>query len=148
MDAKQLELIRREQDRPKPKLVTAQEFAQEGTLVYGYTVERDTFHVYAKDGMLHRFIYRTYLSNDVHVIAYEAREAFEAVELSPSKAIYWQRSDFEFCMRLAELQVYMHFKLSGPAIQERAEVPQFEGAVYDPAEHTTWERRDTLSRMG
>lgn len=156
MDASQLELVKEEQRRPRPKTVFAGEFAAEDrTLIYGYTVERDTFHVYAQGGELHKFIYRTkanyshgILTRPLIVVRYEHRRAFEAQELSPSKAIYWDRSDFGLCLKLARLEAYMHFKESGPAIADRVEVPQFEGVTYDPEIHTTFDPPRTLSIMG
>ena len=156
MDASQLELVKEEQRRPRPKTVFAGEFAtQDRTLIYGYTVERDTFHVYAQGGELHKFIYRTeathpqgILTRTLVVVLYEHRRAFEAQELSPSKAIYWDRSDFDLCLSLARMEAYMHFKDSGPAIADRVEAPQFEGVTYDPEIHTTFGTPRTSSFMG
>ena len=156
MDSSQLELVREEQRRPRPKTVFAGEFAtMDRTLIYGYTVERDTFHVYAKDGELHKFIYRTErpkhggdFDRVLVVVLYERRRTYEAQELSPSKAIYWERSDFDLCMKLARLEAYMHFTTSGEAVAKRTEVPQFEGVTYDPEIHTTFGMPRTSSFMG
>lgn len=147
MDAEQLEKIRTIQKRDhRPKVMAAQ-FAAGGdrTLVYGYTVERDTFHLYVKDGRLHRFIYREGLAG-LTVTSYEQAASMHARDMVPSKAIYWRRSDYEACWFLAVLDTYMHFHESGQAVIDRTEVPEFEGIVYDPEKHSTWAPRSTANR--
>ena len=148
MDEKQLQTIKLVQQRDHRPKVTAAQFASGGdrTLIYGYTAERDTFHVYVQDGRLHRFVYRQYVDAFI-VVSYESAQSMHGTNMVPGKAIYWRRSDFDAVWFLAVLDVYMHFKESGPAVIERTEKPQFEGVVYDPEKHTTREPQSTAGAL-
>ena len=72
---------------------------EDKTLLYGYTLDRDTFHVYVMDGTLHRIIYNR-PSNIL--IKYDAGDSIDIDKLIPSKRVYPQYSDFEFCQILIE----------------------------------------------
>lgn len=62
------------------------------TLIFGYTVEKYSFHVYLKNNMLHICIY-----NDQNkIIYYDTSEYFNVDHLSPSKRSYPESFDEEF----------------------------------------------------
>jgi hypothetical protein len=84
------------------------------TLVYGYTLDRETFHVYLSDGLIHRFIYRYRTApgtaeRSVEVVAHDAAPAMAASKLVPSKRAYPQLCDAEFCRILIELGAHVAF---------------------------------------
>lgn len=66
-------------------------FKQEGTLLYGYTFDRDSFHVYIKNNLIHRYIYNR------NRFDYQQKEEFEGVFLIPTKRVYPAASDYNFC---------------------------------------------------
>lgn len=107
MHRSQLENLERRQE-PKANTITAKEVMdlllvdenQSTTLLYGYTMERDTFHIYLKDGLLHKAIYGhqevppgffTKYTQD-HISSNE----MEASSLVPSKRAYPCRTLFLF----------------------------------------------------
>jgi hypothetical protein len=74
------------------------------TLLYGYTCDRDTWHVYLQD-------------NKIHTIVYNNREDEEPRELSvvdneqyvPNKRLYPECCDYEFCRILKDKGVFLPF---------------------------------------
>lgn len=75
------------------------------TLLYGYTCDRDTWHVYLKDC-------------EIHAVVYNGREddseLYRIVVVSnsdyiPNKRLYPARCDFEFCKLLKERGVDFTF---------------------------------------
>lgn len=70
----------------------------EGTLLYGYNVDRTTMHVYAKDDEIHAV---TYDSNK-EVIKHEHRGGLEIDQCYPSKRVYRQETQFFFAKLLKE----------------------------------------------
>lgn len=153
MDAGQLEKIRTIQKRDhRPKVMAAQ-FAQGGdrTLIYGTHINdegwKDTFHVYLKDGRLHRFIYRKSTLGVITVVAYESAVSMHGHDMIPSKRIYWEHSDFEACWFLAVLDLPMSFTSNSWPGHPAEDRGQWAGIVYDPEEHTTREPQSTANRL-
>lgn len=147
MNAEQLEKIRIIQNRDhRPKVMAAQFVAGgDRTLIYGYDVERNTFHVYVKDGMLHRFVYRDSRSAQV-VVAYEATPTMHGEHMIPNKRIYWEYSDYEAIWFLATLDLPMSFTSARATPEAIAERTPWAGIVYDPEKHTTLEPQSTANR--
>jgi hypothetical protein len=68
------------------------------TLVYGYSLDRDTTHVYlGSDGLIHRVDY----SHGDILIAHVSAVSFDINDLRPSKRSYPERTDFEFAKLVA-----------------------------------------------
>jgi hypothetical protein len=67
------------------------------TLLYGYTCERLTWHVYLEDGVIHKVVYRSSGGDCEH--SYYG-EGFKVWELIPDKRLYPETCDFEFCSLL------------------------------------------------
>lgn len=71
------------------------------TLLYGYTVDRETFHVYLRDGEIYTVIERKI--HDTPNKPSEFRRELEQIQVGqnenyvPNKRIYPEYSDFEFC---------------------------------------------------
>lgn len=78
--------------RDSGKLLAA-DFAEGGdrTLVYGYTVERYTFHVYLLGGMIHR-----YVTDGPVTVSYSCDTEIEPGAVIPNKRAYPERCDYSF----------------------------------------------------
>jgi len=63
------------------------------TLLYGYTCDRSTFHVYIKDGEIKIVVYKTV--GDLREIIPTCNSDY-----LPDKRVYPAKSDYEFCRRL------------------------------------------------
>jgi hypothetical protein len=79
-------------DPPKTAQIHSRSFLSEGgaptrTLLYGYTCGRDTFHVYLKDGLIHRLVYRT-AGDEMKIVEYDYFRAWDAYRLVPDKRVY------------------------------------------------------------
>ncbi len=79
------------------------------TLLYGYDCDRNTWHVYLKDGVIHRIVYP--FRGDV--LVEDVGPDHVPAALVPDKRLYPERCDFEFCMMLARLGVAMSFTVFG-----------------------------------
>ncbi len=80
------------------------------TLLYGYTTERDSFHVYLKGGLIHKAIYRSVKAAGVHdVLSHESKTTWEASELVPNKRVYPESTDADFYALLKLRDVYVSF---------------------------------------
>ncbi len=66
------------------------------TLIYGYNVARQTFHVYLRAGVIHRVTYRDGKLLEHKTEAEITYDHFYA----PEKRAYPERCDFEFCLAL------------------------------------------------
>lgn len=69
---------------------------QPRTLLYGYTVERNNFHVYFSDGFIHRAIYE----HPRELIDHVSGPMFSASLLIPDKRAYPQFTDAGFALLL------------------------------------------------
>lgn len=76
------------------------------TLLYGYTCDRDTFHVYLKDGHIHRTIYKS--TSDVVSHVDFGREC-DATQLVPDKRVYPAPTSFAFARTLIRKGVPVPF---------------------------------------
>ncbi|WP_316200986.1 MULTISPECIES: hypothetical protein [unclassified Bradyrhizobium] len=96
-------------DGASPKMVTPIGF-EARTLLYGYNKDRESWHVYQKDGELHLLIYRDDFSPPVF---HGHGSELPAENLVPNKRLYPEACDFEFCLRLRRLGVLMTFTTFG-----------------------------------
>lgn len=72
---------------------------EDRTLLYGYTCERKTFHVYLKDQQIHTIVYSGGYENNQPNYIREINVEYNC-DYIPDKRIYPERCDFEFCMLL------------------------------------------------
>lgn len=79
-----------------PSVICATELADpsDRTLVYGYTVERETFHLYLENGKFNRVVYD---GDNVFLSGLTGLDSIELALCVPDKRVYPARSDFEFC---------------------------------------------------
>lgn len=80
------------------------------TLLYGYTCDRETLHVYLKDGGIHTVIYKLRGFND-GIADYDIREVNvkSNEDYVQSKRLYPNACDFEFCKLLKARGIYLSF---------------------------------------
>lgn len=93
------------------------------TLMYGYTVDRLSVHVYLKDGVLHQLTYTGLRRTSEHegfacatVSHRDESSVYFAGDLSmwlPSQRAYPEQCDFEFCSLLASAGVEVPFASFG-----------------------------------
>jgi hypothetical protein len=78
----------------------------ERTLLWGYTCERDSWHVYLKDGEIHAVMY-----DYPDILKYhDFRCASDnPKDWIPNKRLYPEACDYEFCKLLKEYGCYLPF---------------------------------------
>ena len=85
------------------------------TLLYGYTVERHTHHVYLKDQFIHVLIYVSNFDmsdekiKDVVFYNVDKRHHLKRIPFLPNKRLYPERCDFDFCKVLIEKGLELSF---------------------------------------
>ena len=66
------------------------------TLLYGYTTERLTWHVYLKGGLIHVLVY----NHRDEVVSHEKAAQWHPAELVPNKRVYPESSDMALARML------------------------------------------------
>lgn len=74
------------------------------TLLWGYTCDRSSFHVYIDDDRLHRLIY----NHDQETLSY-ASGSIATTDLTPNKRLYPEACDFSFCLTLRSKGLHLPF---------------------------------------
>ncbi len=82
------------------------------TLLYGFTCERYTHHVYIKDEQVHLLVYSTTNTGN-HTIIYRNGE-IDISSLIPDKRLYPESCELEFCKQLKMLGYYLPFTTFDP----------------------------------
>lgn len=103
------------------------------TLVYGYTLDRDTFHAYVFDGEIHVVTYQGhYDDSPAHVVRHlhGTQVAFDA--LVPSKRAYPNRTDYGFAVTMRAAGFPLSFTTWDPEPQRCLDDPYW-GLVLDAA---------------
>lgn len=104
---------------PKITSIKANELADQSdrTLIYGYTVGRETFHLYLENGTFNRVIYdgdKVFLAGETEL------DTIELMQCVPDKRVYPERCDFEFCRILKSRDVSIPFTTFDPNVEARA----------------------------
>jgi hypothetical protein len=80
------------------------------TLLYGYTCERETFHVYMKDQKIYTVVYTTdYSTNNPKPKNLRQIEVKSNRDFIPDKRLYPERCDYHFCQALKERGIDLPF---------------------------------------
>lgn len=118
------------------------------TLLYGYTCERNSFHVYLDED---RYIHRVIYDYDKLVIAHDYALELPAELCVPDKRIYAEHSDYEFCLVLHHMGLHLPFTTFN---EVKAVGPLWRGARFEalssvspetfvvPAFALTWDELD------
>lgn len=95
---------------------------QDRTLLWGYTCERESWHVYIQNGEIHRYI----TQYPDKFVAHTCQENWEPQYLAPDKRLYPEACDYEFCKLLRENGAELSFTNFNP---ERKPA-QYHGPVF------------------
>lgn len=80
------------------------------TLLYGYTCERETFHVYLKDQKIYTVVYKTEYSRGAPMPKNMRQiEVNSNRDFVPDKRLYPERCDYHFCRALKERGIDLPF---------------------------------------
>jgi len=80
------------------------------TLLYGYTCERETFHVYLKDQKTYTVVYKTDYSRGAPMPKNMRQiEVNSNRDFVPDKRLYPERCDYHFCRALKERGIDLPF---------------------------------------
>ena len=91
------------------------------TLLYGYTCERETFHVYVKDQKIYTVVYKTdyplsyekklggFMHGDPRPVNLRQIEVKSNRNYVPDKRLYPERCDYHFCRALKERGIELPF---------------------------------------
>lgn len=94
------------------------------TLLYGYTCDRLTWHVYIKDGIIHKVKYGNSWDSDEYMSVTEF-SVTENEQYVPDKRLYPECCDFEFCGLLKKKGICLPFTI----FNEDKEEKQFYGEI-------------------
>lgn len=88
-------------ENPAKYIEAASFLGADRTLLYGYTCDRESFHVYLSGGLIHRYVYTGTL--DHTPISHRAQEKVWAFDLIPDKGVYPESTDYLFAQMLQRL---------------------------------------------
>lgn len=96
------------------------------TLLYGYDIERNIWHVYQKDGQIHILVFcHEYDKSRSQVVLkrYKKDVEFFGKDLAPNKRLYPDRCDFAFCEILMTKGVFLPFTTFDADMERRKRTP-------------------------
>lgn len=94
------------------------------TLIWGYTCDRQSFHVYLKDGVITRAVYMNSYPQDLWDVRTDLTDPADFV---PNKRAYPEACDSEFCALLKTHGAHISFT----NWDEKRQKAQFYGAIAD-----------------
>ena len=105
MNIKEFELLKKG-DIIKKHILTVDDLnnKQNRTLLYGYTCNRETWHVYLKDEVIYTVMYGGYDNIDISEVYVKTNNDY-----IPNKRLYPECCDYEFCKLLKEYEVFIPF---------------------------------------
>lgn len=102
MTPEQADLIRNYKAPPTKVLLSDWDPTRPRTLVYGYTCDRSTFHVYVDNKAVHLLVYKDFPLQVVGHRSTENEGGLLASMCAPDKRLYADVSDFDFCRFLQD----------------------------------------------
>jgi hypothetical protein len=125
MDENQLKRLRAAPPAPQ---VIGPDDGHDRTLLYGYDVDRRTFHVYQKGGELHLVVYESaYAGHEAVVRRYEHGPTLDIAAVVPNKRLYSEACDADFCEQLVRRGMTVPLLDYNP----KREPKQFHGLVVE-----------------
>ena len=91
------------ENNPQTINVSVLQDQSDRTLLWGYTLDRLSFHVYILDGVLYRYVY------DIYGKGHSIHGDIPVAELVPNKRLYPEACDYEFCSLLKRYGVNLPF---------------------------------------
>ncbi|GAB6464345.1 hypothetical protein CON36_32320 [Bacillus cereus] len=103
MNVREFEKLKKIQ-KEKEQVLTIDDLTnkEDRTLLYGYTCEKETWHVYVKNNAIYTLV--NPYGNNVEYVEIESNQ-----EYVPDKRLYPERCDFEFCSLLKQKGIYLPF---------------------------------------
>jgi len=95
------------------------------TLLWGYTTDRRSHHVYIADGKLHVYVY-VYGGRIEPEYRYYDSGVLKLSSVVPNKRLYPEACDYEFCLLLKEKNIYLPFT----TFNSEREHKQYHGTVH------------------
>lgn len=96
------------------------------TLLYGYTCERETFHVYIKNDQIYVVVYNNDYSTDrVKPKNMRQIKVTSNHDYVPDKRLYPERCDYNFCLLLKEKGVQLPFTTWSEPVEIDLEDPRY-----------------------
>lgn len=113
MNKTEFEQLKKIKDLPEP-IISGDTLTRkkDRTLLYGYTCDRRTFHVYIKDISIHVVIYDVDYSAGIEhpkAVGLEEINVTSNKDYIPDKRLYPETCDYEFCKRLQHLEYQLPF---------------------------------------
>lgn len=112
MTKEQLELLQNI-EKIKEKVICAEDlrpFLEDRTLLYGYTCERETFHVYLKDMQIHVVVYGTkFVEDEIRPTDMREIQVTSNYGYIPDKRLYPETCDYKFCRLLQNCNIDLPF---------------------------------------
>ena len=85
-------------------------YLNDRTLLYGYTCDRQTFHVYIKDKKIHAVIYCVdYSEESPKPVRMREVKIKSNEDYIPDKRLYPETCDYMFCVLLKSAGIYLPF---------------------------------------
>ena len=94
--------------RPESQVVNAKCMYNQSdrTLVFGYTADKDTFHVYLEAGIIHKVVYNF----RGELLAHKSQsDGLQYAECAQAKRLYPETCDFDFCSLLKRRGISLSF---------------------------------------
>jgi hypothetical protein len=104
MNLEEYNLLKKINELPE-KIIDAEmlaPFLRDRTLLYGYTLERKTWHVYIKDKIIHKIVY----DSKQDLVEYQINDNYDFI---PDKRLYPETCDYHFCKILIRLGYELPF---------------------------------------
>jgi len=123
MDKQQYEDLIKASGKP-PETISIEDVMlwEPRTLLWGYTPDRYSHHVYIANDELHCYVYDGRTNPDT--IFYKS-ETLQLSDIAPKKRLYPEACDYRFCLQLKKLGVYLPFT----TFNEKREPQQYHGQV-------------------
>ncbi|MFB8290205.1 hypothetical protein [Kitasatospora purpeofusca] len=115
------------------------------TVLFGFTCERLSWHVYLADGQIHL---ATYDSQTAQVTVHQRREYWPAAELIPDKRVYPESTDWRFAQLMVARAIAVPYR-NWDESRARLWAPlAFHGLIVSPEEGRLVQRTDPAPAAG
>lgn len=85
---------------------------EDRTLLYGYTCDRETWHVYIENNQIHTVKYKS--QDNPHILSIKTNEDYV-----PNKRLYPAKCDLEFCSLLKQKGIRLPFTTWENNVEEK-----------------------------
>lgn len=114
-----------------PARINARNFSP-GTLLFGYTCDGASFHVYkGPDGLIHRFVYHA-TDSHVETVTHEGAVFWDADQLVPDKRVYPESTSLIMATALRGRSVDIPFTTFDDARYDRVKDAVYHGRLKEP----------------